>query len=46
MDEESHAILDAYRRWLQEREDGRVTMAEAVRDLLFRKAQDVMREDR
>ncbi len=46
VDEECHAVLDAYRRWLEERDAGRVSMAEAVRDLLLRKAQDVMREDR
>ncbi len=46
VDEESHAIIAAYRYWLEDRDGGRVSMAEAVRDLLVRKAQDVMREDR
>ena len=46
MDEKSHAVIAAYRHWMEERDGGRVSMAQAVRELLLRKAQDVMREDR
>ena len=46
VDEKSHAVIVAYRYWMEERDGGRVSMAQAVRDLLVRKAQDVMREDR
>ena len=46
VDEESHAVLNAYRRCLQEREYGRVTMARAVRELLLELAKEQMREGR
>ena len=46
VDEKSHAVIAAYRFWMEDRDGGRVSMAEAVRELLVRKAQDVMREDR
>ncbi len=45
VDQESHDILEAYRRWLEEREVERVSMAEAVRGLLVEKAKELMRNE-
>jgi hypothetical protein len=45
VDQDSYEILQAYRLWLQQqkrRRRKRVTMAEAVRELLVRKARDLV----
>lgn len=43
VDLESYEVLESYRRWLQRRRRRKkLAMSEAVRELLVRKARDVM----
>lgn len=46
VDGKSHAVIVAYCRWMEDRDGGRVTMAQAVHELLVLKGEEVLREDR